>query len=563
MKAALDGRSDPSLVVMGRTGAVSVTGLDDAIARAKAYEATGVDALFFTGIKNRGELEAISAATRLPIVLGGAPEDMTALDYLASQRVRIALQGHAPFAAATQAVYETLKALREGTSPKSLKGLASSELTGRATALDIRAVSSDISVMTETTDKKKLPAAVERFILHWGDMGDEWGVNRSVSQIHGLLYLAEAPMTAEDIAETLGMARSNVSNSIKELLAWNLIRRVPILGDRRDHFEAETDIWEVAARIAAGRKEREIDPAVDALRACVSDAADDPTISPVASKRLKEMLAFTELVDRWYMQMLNVPRPRLVALIKLGEKIVSFLPVGENPNRAEESKQERVMASTRLPRLPATPASNTILLDDRRFHDLLPDEEWGRLPLAIWRRFSKRFADGETVVYVGTIEEASFSRAGWWLAQLARVIGGPLPTGAETGVPMVVTVTEDAASGGQIWTRICARSNGFPQVIHSAKRFAGPTGLEEYVGYGVSMALRISVEHEALVFRSVGYSLQIGPLRLPLPPRFTPGDLTVTHSDLGGGMFRFTLEIVHPRFGMLIRQSAVFREAAS
>jgi hypothetical protein len=219
------------------------------------------------------------------------------------------------------------------------------------------------------------------------------------------------------------------------------------------------------------------------------------------------------------------------------------------------------MASTRVPRFSATPGSNTILLDDRRFHDLLPDEEWGRLPLAIWRRFSKRFADGETVVYVGTIEEASFSRAGWWLAQLARIIGGPLPLCSETGVPMVVTVTE--ASGGQIWTRICARSNGFPQVIHSAKRFAGPTGLQEYVGYGVSMALRISVEHEALVFRSVGYSLQIGPLRLPLPPRFTPGDLTVTHSDLGGGAFRFTLEIVHPRFGMLIRQSAIFREAAS
>jgi len=133
MKAALDGRSDPSLVIIGRTGAVSITGLDDAIARAKAYEATGVDALFFTGIKNRGELEAISAATRLPIVLGGAPEDMTAIDYLAGQRVRIALQGHAPFAAATQAVYETLKALREGTSPKNLKGLASSELTNRVT----------------------------------------------------------------------------------------------------------------------------------------------------------------------------------------------------------------------------------------------------------------------------------------------------------------------------------------------------------------------------------------------------------------------------------------------
>ncbi len=182
--------------------------------------------------------------------------------------------------------------------------------------------------MTEITDKKKLSPAVQRFILHWGDMGDGWGVNRSVSQIHGLLYLAEAPMTAEDIADTLGMARSNVSNSIKELLAWNLIRRVPILGDRRDHFEAETDIWEVAARIAAGRKEREFDPALTALRACVSDAADDPAISAVAGKRLKEMLAFTELCDRWYAQMLGVPRPRLVALIKLGEKIVSFLPAG-------------------------------------------------------------------------------------------------------------------------------------------------------------------------------------------------------------------------------------------
>jgi carboxyvinyl-carboxyphosphonate phosphorylmutase len=132
MKAALDGRGDPSLVVIGRTGAVSISGLDDAIARAKAYEATGVDALFFTGIKSRNELEAISAATRLPIVLGGAPEEMTGLDYLISLRVRIALQGHAPFAAATQAVYATLKALRDGTSAKDLKGLASSELTSRA-----------------------------------------------------------------------------------------------------------------------------------------------------------------------------------------------------------------------------------------------------------------------------------------------------------------------------------------------------------------------------------------------------------------------------------------------
>jgi len=133
MKAALDGRSDPSLVIMGRTGAAAITSLDDAIERARAYEATGVDALFLTGIQARGELEAIAAATTLPLVLGGVPEAMADPDELAGLRVRIALQGHAPFAAATQAVYETLKALREGTAPKDLKGLASSELSARVT----------------------------------------------------------------------------------------------------------------------------------------------------------------------------------------------------------------------------------------------------------------------------------------------------------------------------------------------------------------------------------------------------------------------------------------------
>src|SRR5579859_3249832 len=105
--------------------------------------------------------------------------------------------------------------------------------------------------MTETTVQAELPEAVQRFVLHWGDMGGQWGVNRSISQIHALLYLSERPLTAEEIAETLGLARSNVSNSIKELLSWNLIRRVPVRGDRREHFEAETDVWEMFIRIAA------------------------------------------------------------------------------------------------------------------------------------------------------------------------------------------------------------------------------------------------------------------------------------------------------------------------
>src|SRR5580698_1894981 len=125
MKAALDARRDSSLVIIARTGAVSISSLEDAIARATAYEATGVDALFFTGIKAKAELEAIASVTRLPIILGGAPEAMSDLAYLGGQRVKIALQGHAPISAATQAVYATLKTLREGLPPKALTGLAS------------------------------------------------------------------------------------------------------------------------------------------------------------------------------------------------------------------------------------------------------------------------------------------------------------------------------------------------------------------------------------------------------------------------------------------------------
>jgi hypothetical protein len=221
------------------------------------------------------------------------------------------------------------------------------------------------------------------------------------------------------------------------------------------------------------------------------------------------------------------------------------------------------MASARIPRRQAAAPSNTRLLDDHRFRALLSNEDWGRLPVAIWRRFSKRLEDCRTVIYVGEVDEVSVSRIGWWFAQVARVIGGPLPTGAETCVPMVVAVTEDAASGGQIWTRICARKRGFPQVIHSAKRFAGPTGLEEYIGFGIAIALHLCVADQALHFHSTGYSLRIGRLRLSLPEWLAPGDLTVTHSDLGGSEFRFTLDLIHPRFGRLIHQSARFTEAAS
>ena len=170
--------------------------------------------------------------------------------------------------------------------------------------------------------------AVERFVLHWGDMGSQWGVNRSVAQIHALLYLMERPLTAEDIADTLGMARSNVSNSLKELIGWKLVRRVPVMGDRRDHFEAETDLMEMVTRIAQGRKEREIDPAATALRACLAEAEGDPRVSAVARARLAEMQGFVETLNRWYDQMLGVPPAKIMALIRMGAKIVNLLSFG-------------------------------------------------------------------------------------------------------------------------------------------------------------------------------------------------------------------------------------------
>ena len=183
--------------------------------------------------------------------------------------------------------------------------------------------------MTEITVRsQKLPPAVEQFVLRWGDMGGQWGVNRSVAQIQALLYLSERPLTAEDIAETLGMARSNVSNSIRELLSWKLIRRVPVLGDRRDHYEAEADLWQIMTHIARGRKEREIDPAVAALRHVLETADGDAQISPTARARLKEMQSFLGTLDTWFSQMVTVPPATLMALMKLGTRVVSLVSLG-------------------------------------------------------------------------------------------------------------------------------------------------------------------------------------------------------------------------------------------
>jgi hypothetical protein len=217
---------------------------------------------------------------------------------------------------------------------------------------------------------------------------------------------------------------------------------------------------------------------------------------------------------------------------------------------------------------------------DLRFRALMGEAEWLALPATIRRRFSKRLAGGATVVYVGEVIETKMSRAGWLFAQAARLIGGPLPISRDTHTPSCVTVTEDVAAQGQHWTRLYARRAGFPQVVHSSKRFAGPTGLEEYVGYGVGMALTIHAEEHvpetwepdfreghaptknyALIFRAAHYFVQFGGVRLRLPRWLSPGALTVTHAERGDGRFLFKLELVHPRLGPLIQQTAAFTEA--
>jgi len=202
-------------------------------------------------------------------------------------------------------------------------------------------------------------------------------------------------------------------------------------------------------------------------------------------------------------------------------------------------------------------------LGDLRFRALLRDDEWFALPDATRARFSKRVASGDTAVYVGRVAEITMSRAGRLLVHLARMIGGPFPTSLDTGTASVVTVTENTATGGQTWTRLYARRKGVPQIIHSTKLFAGPTGLEEHVGGGVSMQLGVRVEAGNLIFYSHDYFLSLGKLRFAIPRWLTPGELTVVHSDIGDGWFTFTLDVEHPLLGALIHQCVVFREATS
>ena len=172
-----------------------------------------------------------------------------------------------------------------------------------------------------------LSPAAEKFILHWGEMGPKWGINRSVAQIHALLYLAEKPETAEDIAETLGLARSNVSTSLKELQGWGIIRLVHVMGDRRDHFESLADVWEMFQIVMDERKRREIDPTMKLLRECLTDIKHDSKAPGHLETRLKAMLVFFETMSSWYTQIRLLPQGAVVKFVKMGSKVGKLLGV--------------------------------------------------------------------------------------------------------------------------------------------------------------------------------------------------------------------------------------------
>ena len=169
----------------------------------------------------------------------------------------------------------------------------------------------------------ELSPVMQKFVLHWGEMGARWGVSRTVAQIHALLYLSERPLHAEEISDTLSVARSNVSTSLKDLQAWGLIKITHVMGDRRDHFEALQDITNLFRVIVEERKRREIDPTLALLKDCMADA--DPKATAYAREKIKTTLEFLEMLNRWYADMKQLPYPLLLALLRMGGRVQRFL----------------------------------------------------------------------------------------------------------------------------------------------------------------------------------------------------------------------------------------------
>lgn len=171
----------------------------------------------------------------------------------------------------------------------------------------------------------------EAFILHWGEMGSQWGVNRSVSQIHAYLYLSDRPVHAEEITTALGLARSNVSTGLKELQGYDIIRRTHVAGDRRDHFVAETDLWEMLLRIVDQRKKREIDPTIALLANLAGQLEGRQDVPVHVRERIGRMHEFIGTLGGWYDEVHRLPKNTLIALMKLGGKVARFIP-GKKPD---------------------------------------------------------------------------------------------------------------------------------------------------------------------------------------------------------------------------------------
>jgi DNA-binding transcriptional regulator GbsR (MarR family) len=171
----------------------------------------------------------------------------------------------------------------------------------------------------------KLTPAVEKYVLHWGEMGTRWGTNRTVAQIQALLYLSPHPLRADEIVDLLSVARSNVSTSIRELQSYGLVKMTHILGDRRDYFESLHDVWELFRVIIAQRKQRELNPTLSMLRKCADDVAGEDETDEVTKERIRNMLTFVETTSEWYEKIQTVPTPTLQKLMKLGAGITRFL----------------------------------------------------------------------------------------------------------------------------------------------------------------------------------------------------------------------------------------------
>lgn len=169
----------------------------------------------------------------------------------------------------------------------------------------------------------------QKFVLHWGEMGTRWGVNRTVAQIHALLFLANKPLNAEDIAESLGVARSNVSNSLKELQSWKLIKISHVLGDRRDHFVALQDVWEIFRVIVEERKRREIDPTLTVLRECAIEGEHDAELEPGSLARMTEVLAFLDMLSNSFEDYKGLPPATLKRFLSMGGKVARLLGSGK------------------------------------------------------------------------------------------------------------------------------------------------------------------------------------------------------------------------------------------